>query len=116
MSLTRVIGRLNTGSYTVTRTPYTVVDGMAVNGTPTTFTISASIQHPTERQLRDLAEGQSTEEVFAVYSTTELYLRRSDFAPDIITINSSQYRVIKATHYTVLSDFWVAFCERLDVP
>jgi hypothetical protein len=69
----RAIGRLATGTYTVTRRPAAgVLLGRAVPGVPTTFPIVASVQDPTGRDLLRLPEERRSKATRVVFTTSQL--------------------------------------------
>lgn len=113
MSLGGVISRFATGggAYTVTRPAVGTYgsDGVHVAGAPSTFTITASIQPATGRQLMVLPEEQRAQEVRAVYTNTALLAKPG--AVDRITIAGERWDVIsvktyengdRGTHYEAL--------------
>lgn len=116
MSLQGVISKWKTGTYAVSRSNITMVDGLAVEGTPTTFNIDASVQPAPEAKLVDNPEGQTFYDRLLVWSLSELRLRTSTTAPDIITIGGIHYRTVDANHYGIISNHWQMTVERLDVP
>lgn len=111
MSLTGVISRFKTGTYTVTRTAAgTRTLGRYTPGAPSTFSIVASIQPVTGRDLQTLPEGQRAEETRVVYTTTELRTRTATVEPDTLSIDSETWAVTKVerwqafggTHYRAM--------------
>lgn len=114
MALNDAIEDHKTGDYVVTRTQGgTWSKGRQVNGTDSTFPISASVQ-PMGDELMDLPEGQTREDVRVIYTVTELITRRrgtpatppADDAgridADRITIDGDMYRVFKVEKW----DHW----------
>lgn len=111
MSLLDSIADFSTGTYTVTRTPtgsYTL--GRYTPGTPTTFTITASVQPFGGREIKVLPEGQFAEDVRVLFTATELFTMSPADVPDTISIGSENYSVFKiegpwimpdSTHYRV---------------
>lgn len=111
MSLLGVIGRLRTGTYTVTRTPsgsYTL--GRYTPASPTTFTITAVVEPFGGREIKVLPEGQFAEDVAVLYTSTELLTMSPTSVPDSVAIDGDNYSVFRiagpwtlrgATHYEV---------------
>lgn len=93
---------IKTGDYTVTRTAVGSYNGSGiyVPGATSTFTISASIQPTSGRDLLALPEGQRTQENRTVYTETELKTRTPTTDPDKISIDGETWEVKTATrHY-----------------
>lgn len=82
-----------TGDYTVTRPGAVTNDGhgRAVHAAPTTFSISASIQPLSDRDLRVLPEALHAEDLRKVYTMTEL---RGEPQPDVITDTDGAWAVV----------------------
>lgn len=73
MNAAALISRFQTGTYTVTRrAAATYVAGRVVAGATSTFTITASIQSASGRDLLRLPEGRRSTDTQVVYTTTEL--------------------------------------------
>ncbi len=88
MSLLNVIQRYRTGPITIHRTAVgTAVDGQYTPGavidllTDATFT---SCQPVSGDELKDLAEGQRTEDTWIVWTTTPLFARSAANDPDVL--------------------------------
>ena len=97
MSLTGVIARFKTGDYTVTRSANgTYVNGRLVAGAPSTFSIEASIQPVTGRELQALPEAYHGEEVKVIYTVTELLAAPT---PDVVTIDGEAWEVFKCQRW-----------------
>jgi len=112
-----VITAFGTGTYTVQRYALgTSSSGHYTRATPTTLTISASVQPVTGRALRDLREGQVAGDVKIVYTGTELRTVGPAGEADVIVIDGDHYRVTKVEHFSVISDHYRATVERLEVP
>jgi hypothetical protein len=111
VSLLGVIGRLKTGTYTVTRTPAgTYAAGRYSAGSPTTFTITAVVEPFGGREIKVLPEGQFAEDVRVLYTATELLTMSPTDVPDSVAIGGETYSVFKingpwimprSTHYEV---------------
>jgi hypothetical protein len=105
MSLASVITSFLTGSYTVTRRAAGTYDanGVYVPAAPSTFSIDASIQPLTGRQLMLLPEAFHGEESWAVYTLTELRTESASGDPDAIEIDGLRHvvRTVKKwqSHY-----------------
>lgn len=116
MSLPSVIARMRPLTLSVSRDNVTVAEGLAVLGAPTTFTISASVQPVEVDMLKDMPEGQNVYDRIWIYTLTELKLRTSTTAPDVVTYNGAQYRVIDANYYGIISNHWRCQAEKVNVP
>lgn len=89
-----------TGDYTVTRrVAPTTVAGRAVAGGTSTFSIAASIQPVTGRDLRDLPEGRHADEMRIVFCEAELFTVQPGNDSDLIAYRSETWEVIR-------SEFW----------
>lgn len=108
MALGGVIARFASGTYTVTRKAAgTVSVGDYTPGATTTFSIVASVQPISGRELSVLPQGQRGEEVRVVYTLTELKTRTPATEPDTISIGGETWEVFRtesweafgATHY-----------------
>lgn len=97
MSLTDVIGVFGTGTYTVTRTAAGARTlGRYAPGATSTFTIAASVQPLTGREIKALPEGDHADEHRVVYTTTELRtLMASVGAPDSVSIDGEAWDVAR---------------------
>lgn len=106
MSLIDAIPSLATGTYTVTRTParnYTAGVLDAPTG-QTTFSVIASAQPPTGRDLQQLPDGVRADEVRIVYAREELKTTEPGYEPDTISIDGNDYEVFRV-------ETWQAFGE-----
>jgi hypothetical protein len=65
-------------------------------GSPTTFTIMASCQPATERDLVALPEGRRSEDTYVLFTSTELYTAEVSGSknPDIVSLFGEDYEVI----------------------
>ncbi len=119
MSLTGVIARFSTGTYTVTRTDAALFDtdtGYAVPGAQVVFTIDACVQ-PEGRALKQPAEGQHAEDVMRVYTTTALQTRTPSTAPDRIAIDGEAFEVFHVQLWRAFGEvFYRARVSRVVVP
>lgn len=102
MSLGLVIAAFNTGTYTVTRTgadSYT--DGVRTVGSTSTFSIDASIQPMSGRDLKAaLAEGRRAEDVRTVWTKTAALV--ADPNPDKIAIGTETWEVFRVFGFSIL--------------
>lgn len=102
-----------TGTYTVTRRGPTVVgsDGRADLASSTTFTVTASVQHLTGRDLQRLGpEGLRTSERRKLYTTTSL---RVVGAPDVLSIDGASWEVESIERYDVLGNYYKVIVRRV---
>lgn len=103
MSLIGVIASFKTGTYTVfRRAANTIVNGRAVLGAESSFTLDASVQPLRGDDLKVLPEGSHTNKTRVIYSASELQTRRDGYEPDKIIINGEPYEVF-------LCEPWEAF-------
>ncbi len=107
MSLSAAILSLSTGTYTVTRyEPATNLSGVVVPGDSESFTIVASVQPLTGRELKSLPEGMRTEEMRALWTPTELRTQGTDNDPDKVTIGSETWEVVRVEPWPELGDYY----------
>lgn len=111
----------------VTRTaPAAPVNGITPAGSTTTTPIDGSVQPVTGRALRDLPEGQRTDDVRVIYTEQECFVRDATHEPDVIAIpdmdlngrtwRGGNFRVTKVEFFGVISGHFRVTCERTDVP
>ncbi len=109
------------GPFTVTRTAEGDFgdDSVYTSGAQTTFTIVASIQPVTGRELqdRDLVDTQRGDEVCVVYTTTELRTRKKDNDPDVITYRDEPWTVTKVEQFDAFGEtHYRAYIARTESP
>ncbi|TQI72911.1 hypothetical protein FHT98_0631 [Bosea sp. AK1] len=78
--------------------PPTVVKGKATRGEPVETPIRAVIQAPSERDMRDVPEGQRTEAWVTVWSRTPLNTSDEDDqqgADEVINARGEAYRIVR---------------------
>lgn len=113
MSIPSVIDYFKTGSYTIKRrVKGAVVNGIYTDGAETQFSIDASIQPITGRELRNLQEGQATVDDKVIYTRTELKCRQPTHEPDIIVIAGEEYEIYRVESHQVLSSHFRAYATR----
>ena len=114
MSLASVIDkfRTHTGLVVTRKNPPTVTNGRAVAAGQTTFTINASIQPLSERDLLALPEGQRTEENRLLFTRTELRTLTSAGGPDSIVIDGETWVVSSSSVWSTLSLYYRAIIHR----
>jgi hypothetical protein len=92
--LSGTIGRLKTGTYTVTRrTPAASTLGRAQAPSTATISVDACIQPASGRQLQRLPDGMRESEVIVIFSVTELKTKTTAVLPDLIAYKSGSYEV-----------------------
>lgn len=107
--LSGVVANLSTGSYTVTRNATgTMTAGRYTAGTASTFDITASVQPTSGRDLKQLSEGQRTEEMRAVFTSTELR------TTDTISISGSTWLVQKVEDLSGLGNYFKAIVGKVE--
>jgi hypothetical protein len=103
-----------TGTYTVTRgASPTFVDGVAVSGSTSTFTLNASVQPLDEIQIRRLPEGQRTDDYRAVYTDTQLNTTESTQIPDTLVIDGDVFQVTTSERYQELGNYFCSVVQRV---
>lgn len=120
MSLRGAIASLEQGSpFTVTRTVEGSFDdaGVYTPGGTSTFTIVASIQPVTGRDLSDLIQGQQGLETRVIYTLTELRTRRAGNDPDSIEIDDEPWTVIRVERFDAFGEtHYRAYAQRTESP
>lgn len=120
MPLSDVIAQFHTGSLNVRRAVTgTHVDGIYQPTSTTTITTDAlhtSVQPISGRALRDLPEGQRSEDTRWLWTTTELRTRTPSNDPDIVELEGDDWRVIKIERFRILDDFHRVTITRLRIP
>lgn len=117
--ITDSISAFATGTYTVTRpTIPTVVAGRAVAGTPSTFTIDASIQPVQDgRKLLALVEAYHCAEVRLVLTRTVIEPLTPSHGADVVTYQSEPWVVIEAERWDAFGTSWTrAYIARRSTP
>lgn len=118
MALVDVIASFATGTYSVTRTAagaYTV--GRYAAGGTSTFSIEASVQPVTGRDLKKVPEGHHADELRIVYTTTELRTRAPGSEPDVVTIDSEPWHVVRFERWQAFGGtHFRAWCARRVTP
>lgn len=116
MALRGAIGSLATGTYTITRTTPGTYDthGKLIPGTTTTIPgVVAIVQPVSGRQLRDVPEGQRSNEMMMICTETELMPRTDERAGDRITLKGEVWTVVRAKEHTGLGGrHWRAYAAR----
>ncbi len=110
MSITDSI--FETASYTVTRPGAgSHVNGEWVPGSTSDFSIDASIQPLSARELLVLPEGRRESEIRLVLTTTEVRNK------DTVAIGSETWEFFNAEEWSAFGDIWYeAFIAKQDVP
>lgn len=118
MSVTAVILRNATGTYTVTRrVAETYVDGLPVAGSPSTLSVRAVIQPATGRDLQQLPEAQFGTEIRKMFTTVEIMTRTPTHAPDVVTIDGESWEVINVARWQARTGtHWEALLSREPSP
>jgi hypothetical protein len=118
VSINDAIATFATGTYTVTRTGAGSYSGGILSaGSTSSFSIVASVQPLSGRDLQVLPEGQRTDETRVLYTTTQLLTRTATQAPDSISIDGSTYEVFKVEDWTYIGvTHYRAYVSRKDRP
>lgn len=112
MSLTAVISAFRTGTYSVARPAAgTYTNGVFTPGADSTFSMDASEQPLTGRDLKAHAEGRRAEDVRGYWTRTELRVG------DKITSGGEVYEVFRVfTHGILGPTFYRAMAARQAIP
>ncbi len=118
MSLTGVIGRMSTGSYTVTRRVAATYDtsGVRVAGASSTLSITASVQNISGRDLKSLPEGQHADDMRVLFTTTELRTRTPAYDADRVAIDGEAFEVVKVRKASIRATFYRCYLSRKVTP
>lgn len=106
-----------TGEYTVTRTAQgSYVNGLYVPGATEDIQITADIQPVKGDLLRNLREGQSSDDVRVVYTNVELVAldETRGIVADVLEHDGDLWRVFKVERFRVFANRWRAMIERID--
>jgi hypothetical protein len=99
----------------VRNTRATNVKGRGVD-TPTTFTTYGNVQPASGRQIQTLPEAMRQSASISVTVPVRLIGLKAGTAPDIITWDSNQYRVMSVQPYgNYGAGYWAAVCTMLDL-
>lgn len=99
MDVAGLISAFSTGSnglYTVTRRQAgTVLRGIVQATTDATFTITASIQPASGKDLLRLPEGRRSDETRTLFTATQLYVgdQGDDYECDLVSVDGQLYEV-----------------------
>lgn len=92
MDLSALITSFSTGTYTVTRrTKGGFTRGVANDPTTSTFTITASVQPISGRDLQRLPELRDNRETRVLFTTTQLLTGDSTREADLVAINGENF-------------------------
>ena len=105
LDLSRAAERFKTGDYVVTRRTGASydADGIKVDGLSATFSIPATVQPLSGRELEALAPAQLGKEIREVLCRTELKTRTPTCDADQVTIDDEQWEVIASEVHHVRS-------------
>ena len=116
MSLRDSIAAFSTGTYTVTRRAAgSLVEGTYTPGATSTFSIDASIQPVTGRNVKAMPEGRRPEELRVVYTRTELVaVSPGHGVGDVVTYKGEPWEVVTSQQWPDLSggEYTKAFIAR----
>lgn len=119
MSYADSITSLANATLTVTRRQQAApVDGRDQAPTTSTFTIVASAQPTSGRDLQRLPDGKISADLWTVYTKTRLYLGATDagteggYLPDIIQIGDKQHEIEHLEHWSAFgAEHFKAICR-----
>jgi hypothetical protein len=105
MALGHVITRFKTAQYQCRRFSTGVyTDGRYTPAVPTLFTIAASVQPLSSKQLEMLPEGQRSNQNRMLWTTTELFTRDVNNAPDEVLIELEIWTVLRVDRWQGLNN------------
>lgn len=112
--LSDAIAELASGTYTVTRRAApTNVNGYAVPGATSTFTIKASIQPAPGRALDLLPEGYRGRGGQLCYTATALRTAQSGQVPDLVSVDGVQHEAVELGTWEALGNYQAVALVRL---
>lgn len=76
------------------RTTGTLVDGIYTETASTPFTIQASVQPASARDLQLLPEGRRLSKTYRLYTDTSLHSLSTSQNPDRVTLEDGEYEVV----------------------
>lgn len=80
------------------------------------FIAPGSVQALGDDELRDLPEGQSTEDMRTFFTIVELRERTEDNDPDVVLVDGKHFRVNRVRHFGTLSGgHYVSMLEKLEI-
>jgi hypothetical protein len=102
-------------NYTVTRSGLISYDqnGDPVTGSTGTLTIRACVQPIMGRDLMRMPEGWRTQELLAIFTTTELFTKASANEPDTISVNGVNYQIQQVERWADLGNYWRAVAMKV---
>ena len=110
-----VVDSFATDSYVVTRrSPSTYTNGRLNAPTDTLLTILASVQPAEGRDLQRLPEGNRTQEVRAIYTSTELFTQGPGQDPDILAIEGYAYEVQRVEQFGMVGKYFKALALKIE--
>lgn len=112
--LSDAIAELASGTYTVTRRAApTNVNGYAVPGASSTFTITASIQPAPGKALDLLPEGYRGRGGQLCYTSTPLRTAQSGQVPDLVNVDGVQHEAVELATWEALGNYQALVLVRL---
>ncbi len=115
--LSSTVLALSSGDYVVTRAagPKTYTQGKAVAPTtsPSTLTVTASVQPLTGRELQRLPEGMRTKELMKMYLVEELLVSAPGQEPDTVSIDGVDFQVEAVERWGPLGNYHKAIVSKV---
>jgi len=111
-----VIALLASGTYSVTRPGITGIDsGRRVAGVTTSFSITASVQPASGRQMDRLPEGLREREGMTLWTPTELRTAQvsEGIEADLVSIDGSTFEVVAIDRWAALGNYYRATVTRV---
>lgn len=112
MNLSGVVTSLASGTYTVKRRGPTTVgsDGRADTAASSTFSVTASVQPMSGRELQRLPEGLRVAERRNFFTTTALQVTA---APDVVSIDGEDWEVESVQAWGTLGAYFLAVVAKV---
>lgn len=109
-----VVESMITDTYAVTRRSASVyADGRLQDPVDQIFSINASVQPATGRDLQRLPEGTRTAEVRAIFTTSELLTQGVDQSPDVLAIEGFAYEVQTVEQWGSVGNYFKALAMKI---
>lgn len=80
------------------------------------FLTDLSVQPGGGSGLKDVPEGQHTENIYTAWSLVELKGREPGYEPDVVEVDGELYRVQSVDFFGIISTHWKATLERMTTP
>lgn len=105
--LSSVVQSLASGTYSLTRTVFTRVNGRSMPTGTTTITITGSVQPISGEDTQRLPEGLRNREVLWLFTDSEVFAPESP-GPDLIQVDGKDFEVVSSERWAPLGNYWRA--------